>query len=323
MPDPTSQSSDPNTQPAQSLDPNAQAGGGAPASTEHWEQGWVKNDGTFDHTRLDKAPDDIKALAKELSVYKTPGDFIKSFKEKASFASKKGIVEPLPPNATPEMVAERQALLRKVNGAPEKPEGYGLKRPDDIPEAQWNQEFADQAAKLAFENGLSPQALQGLAKLQIDMAKKAGAAQQQAEQEFLTRQDQLIREHIQKELGVSYEKAQDLAARAGRRWGVDAKSMYMKDATIFMMLARLGGLMSESKLVTGDMGNIALAGNLTPATAEAAAVDIQSNKNNPDWAAYWNQGNISAEAHEAAVEKVNSLRRLAHANRPQRGQSGT
>ena len=53
--------------------------------------------------------------------------------------------------------------------------------------------------------------------------------------------------------------------------------------------------------------------------AEAAAVDIQSNKNNPDWAAYWNQGNISAEAHEAAVEKVNSLRRLAHANRPQRG----
>ena len=211
MPDLTSQSSDPNTQPAQSLDPNAQAGGGAPASTEHWEQGWVKNDGTFDHTRLDKAPDDIKALAKELSVYKTPGDFIKSFKEKASFASKKGIVEPLPANATPEMVAERLALLRKVNGAPEKPEGYGLKRPDDIPEAQWNQEFADQAAKLAFENGLSPQALQGLAKLQIDMAKKAGAAQQQAEQEFLARQDQLIRDQIHKELGVSYEKAQDLA----------------------------------------------------------------------------------------------------------------
>lgn len=66
-------------------------------------------------------------------------------------------------DASPEDHAKYFAELRKYTGAPEKPEDYGLKAPDKLPEGvEWNAELANKAASIAHKYSVPPEALQEL-----------------------------------------------------------------------------------------------------------------------------------------------------------------
>ena len=69
-------------------------------------------------------------------------------------------------DATDEQRQAYYADLRKFTGAPEKPEDYGLKAPDNLPEGvEWNADLAGQAASIAHKYGVPPEALHELIEL--------------------------------------------------------------------------------------------------------------------------------------------------------------
>jgi len=81
----------------------------------------------------------------------------KAFSSKSQAPKKPGA------DATPEDHAKYFSELRKFTGAPEKPEDYGLKAPDKLPEGvEWNAELATKAASIAHKYSVPPEALHEL-----------------------------------------------------------------------------------------------------------------------------------------------------------------
>lgn len=299
------------------LDPNAPpaAAGAANANgnppTDGWVNKWVKEDGSFDHSVFDKAPDDFKGMKKEVERYKTVPEYLKAQREREALLGKKGIVDPLPENATQAQKDERSALLRRANGVPDKPEGYALAKPEGVADNMWDQKYADSIAAVAHKHGVSPAALKELAAAELGYAKGQMEANQKAETVWFEGQDKLIRETLIKE-GMDFPKGKDLAERAGRKLGVDPANPLMKNATVFMLLARIGNTMKEDTLVTGDTSESGLS-NMSAEQATAAANAIQTDKTNPDYKAFYarDADKVSEKDHQAAVAKVARLRAIA------------
>ncbi|CAB4155803.1 hypothetical protein UFOVP673_22 [uncultured Caudovirales phage] len=102
----------------------------------------------------------------------------KAFSSKSQAPKKPGA------DASPEDQAKYFADLRKFTGAPEKPEDYGLKAPDKLPEGvQWNAELAGKAASIAHKYSVPPEALQELINLNNEnisgLVEKSQAMQQE------------------------------------------------------------------------------------------------------------------------------------------------
>ena len=320
---------DPNAPPPPSETPasgsTAPAGGSAPSQTsDYWGKGLLKEDGSLDHSRWEKSPEDIRDVGKDLSKYKTFDDLAKAWKAKNDLLGKKGIAEPLPKDATPEQRAEHLALVRKAVGAPDKPEGYVIERPKEVPEAAWDAAAVANAAKIAYEEGVSPAALQKLVAYETERQLGAQKAQTEAVEQMWAGQDKLVRELAAKE-GLDYGKYLELAEQGAKRWaGVDKDNPLMKNATFVAAMARLGKQGKEAGLVKGDTTDDTLAQH-TPETAQKALDTIRSDKTNPDWFAYWNRDpeNPSKEKphpkHDEIVAKAKRLSMIANANRPVRG----
>jgi len=102
----------------------------------------------------------------------------KAFSSKSQAPKKPGA------DASPEDQAKYFADLRKFTGAPEKPEDYGLKAPDKLPEGvEWNAELAGKAASIAHKYSVPPEALQELIDLNNEnisgLVEKSQAMQQE------------------------------------------------------------------------------------------------------------------------------------------------
>jgi hypothetical protein len=106
--------------------------------------------------------------------------------EKA-FSSKREVKKP-GADAKPDEIAAYQSEVRKITGAPDKPEGYGLKAPENLPEGvEWNAELATKAATIAHKYSVPPEALQELIALNNEnvggmMAKSAEAQKAQRDE---------------------------------------------------------------------------------------------------------------------------------------------
>lgn len=324
--------------PAAVLDPNAppadptpaSSPGGSPAtptasaSTEYWAKGLLKDDGALDHSRWEKAPEDIRDVSKDLSKYKTFDDLAKAWKEKNGLLGKKGFAEPLGKDATPEQRAEHLALLRKAVGAPDKPEGYVVERPKEVPENLWDAKAVGEAAKIAYESGVSPEAFQKFVAYEAARQVQAYQAQQQSLKEMWDGQERMVRDLAAKD-GLDYGKYLELAEQGARRWaGVDKDNPLMQNATFLAAMYRLGKAGKESGLVRGDTSDDSLAQH-SPETALKALEGIRDNKQNPKWFAYWNRDpeNPAKEKvhpdHDKVVAEVKRLSAIAYANRPMRG----
>ena len=289
--------------------------------TESWSKDWLKSDGSFDHKAFEKAPDELKPLAKDIGRYKSLDEFLKGFQAREALLGKKGLFEPLSKEATDAQKAERTEQIRKITGAPEKPEGYGLVKPEGLPDTQWDAELAKQASEIAFKHAASPELLKELSALQAASVQKAFQAQQQAEKQWFEGQDKLIREVAGKR-GMDYDKAAGYAKRFGIRFGVSPDNPLFKNASFVLAAAECGKLLSESNLVTGDTSDFHLTTNMTPEAAAKESNAIKTDKNHPLYAAYWNRDNKSSpEEVKNARDRATRLSQLAYSNRAVRSTS--
>ena len=206
----------------------------------------------------------------------------KAFSSKSQAPKKPGA------DASPEDQAKYFADLRKFTGAPEKPEDYGLKAPDKLPEGvEWNAELAGKAASIAHKYSVPPEALQELINLNNEnisgLVEKSQAMQQEQVDAMVA------------ELNAEWkDNAKDNWQRANRgaiAMGVDLEASGLGNNPHFIRAAlRFDEMIGDDKgLVKSD----------SAATYREQMAKIQSS---PDF-----HGKNGPEAQQAALARLQGL----------------
>lgn len=271
------------------------AGGGAPH--EPYFVGLYDKEGKIQPQSFDRLPEDLKPYKEEFSKFPTIDTFFRSYLQNRQFASEK-IPLPLPPNSPPAAVEHRAQLLAKINGSPPKPEDYGFKRPDDVPEEFWSDDFAKQAATILHKHQASPGLAKELIDFQVAFTKQAVANFEQGQQAALAEQDNLYGSEIKK-LNLAPEKANELVTRAAGELGISDNDPAFRAASVRMALLKHALTTGEDTHIEGAPAEGA---GMPDPMAEAIA--IMSEATNSWHAAYADENHA---LHDQAVARVGAL----------------
>jgi hypothetical protein len=237
--------------------------------------GLYDSTGKINQAKLDALPSHLKSYKDLFAKYGTVEAMLGGFANVSQLAGKKALA-PLPPDASPEAKAERSKLMAQLNNVPEKPEGYGFKRPDSIPEAQWSQDYANGVAAILHKHQVSPEAAKELmefdAKHAGDMLGKVQAGQ--------TAAAEAEAKALREAWGDQFAKNVDLAVRGAKTLGMDPKDPIFGNAKVVQMVAKFASMVSEDRLVQGETS--ANAGM----SDREKALDILNNPANPLHKAY-------------------------------------
>ncbi len=209
-------------------------GAGAAAAPVPYYADLIGKDGTLNHGAFERLPENLRPLAPSLANIKTTDQLFEKISHLNALAGRKGLA-PLPADAKPEDIAAQQAILRAVNGVPEKAEGYSFKRPDDLPETAWNDNHAKAAQELLHKHNASPALAKDLLALQVQLTKENLGDQQKYVTDFFAAQDQEFRTALQKE-GLDYDKTMGLIEQTALRFGMSKDDQVMKNAGVRLML---------------------------------------------------------------------------------------
>ena len=216
-------------------------------------------------------------------------------------AGKKGL-QPLPADAPDEAKAERAALMRQLNNVPEKPEGYGMKKPEGLPDGVWNEEYANGVLGILHKHNAPPDLVKEL--FEADQQMIASQLEQSEAAKVAFKTSQL--EALKKEFGAEFDQRMELAARGARVAGLDPNDEFFGDARAVKMALKLAENTSEDRLPSGD-SDVSMGG-----TDREKARDIVFNPSNALHKAYHD---ASDPRHDEATKTVLELNRRAHQSR--------
>lgn len=274
----------------------AAAAAAAPPPKPFFE-GFYDKDGKIDKTSLDRLPDHLKPHKELFAKYENVDAMLHGFANAHSMAVKKALA-PLDANAPEPVRAERKQLLDTVNNVPKDPKGYGIARPEDLPEQFWNEEGAGKFAALAQKHSISPDAVKELLGLQLEMTRGEISKGQQMETEYYTAEQTRYEAEVRKQ-GIGLDPANELAKRGASTLGIKEDSPLLKNAEFRLAMIRGAQLISEDRQVQG--GDPAAANAQSP---RDQARDIMGNPQNPLNKA-WNDTNDPR--HEMAKARVSAL----------------
>jgi len=270
-------------------------------NTDPWFKDWQGADGKINKSAYDRLPDDLKPHAEMLKGYETTEAVLRALVHNKQMAGKKGL-EPLPADATPEVKAEFEKRLHSLTGAPEKPEGYGIKKPDNIPPELWHDDTLKAALDIMHKGHVSPETAKALIDLQVksvDAQGKAGLATLQKQQDDY-KAEQMAALHKEWHDDTSFQKNVAAAQRMALTLGFKPEDAIFGRADMVIAMAKMHDLISPDKLVAGDMHSDLGSGY------RAQALDIMNNESNPLYKAYRGIG-VDAQTHQRAVDKVLEL----------------
>jgi hypothetical protein len=235
----------------------------------------VGSKGEFVEGWQNKLPADFDPYKAMLANHKTFNGLTRALADNMAAARTKteGMVKVPGADAKP----EDRAAFFKALGVPEKPEDYGLKAPDKMPEGiEWDAAFAGEFTKLAQAIGLTKDQVAKLAEFQLSQ-------QSQAMQKADTEGTQAYEAEVAKlrqTFGENYEKRTIDAKRVAVTVGLpDDHPVFWRADTVIAM-AKVADLISEDRLITGEQAT----NRLSP---ETQAKDIVTNPDNPDYKAYY------------------------------------
>lgn len=302
--------------PGQPQDPQAPPQPTDGGTQEPFFRGLYDEQGTINKDRLDLLPEELKPFRDTLERYDSVESLIRGFMNTKQLASGKGL-EPLSPNASDEAKEEFGKTLHKLTGAPEKPEDYGLKKPDDYPEdLPWSDERVGKYAEILHKHHASPELAQELLQAQVEEGKGIiGETQAAVEEQIKTGLKEL--ENVAKEEGRSVSDITQNAKRALKslNWeGFDASHPAMRDPNVIRVLDAYAATLFEDD--TGGLGSGSTGGE--GGSYRDQALDIVNNPDNK-WHKHYHdtEGKFGADLHEQAIQRKQELDRM-HTRR-QRG----
>ncbi len=256
------------------------------------------NSGTINKDRFDALPEHLKGHKETFSKYKTADDFFNGMGNLAQLAGKKGL-EPLPEDAPDSVKEERAALMRKLNNVPETADDYGITKPDDLPDEQWNGEYVKDVLSVLHKHSASPALVKELVAIDAQHATNLGAESQAAQEAAFKAESAKLTEAF----GSEIQQKTDQAKRMARTLGLDpATDPMFRSASVVQAFANMFSMVSEDRLVSGDGGN-----NLGASDREKAR-DIVFNPGNPLYAAYHNTDD---SRHKQALDQVEAFNKRA------------
>jgi len=233
-------------------------------------------DGKINHAAYDRLPDHLKAHKSTFAKYNTVEAFMGGYANLAQLAGKKALA-PLPADANDEMKAERNALMRQLNNVPEKPDGYGIKRPENYPEQAWDDDYVNGIMSTLHKYNAPPEQAKELLKLDSEFAVKRDAVRKQAIAEY----EQNEIKTLQSEWGNNYQPNLLKAVRVASTLGLDPNDPVFASSKLVKAMAQVADMVSESKLVSG-----AAPDNMSGMDDRAKSRDIALNPENPLYKAY-------------------------------------
>ena len=256
---------------------------------------WFTSEGQFMKGVSGRLPEDLKEHA--ATVQKFEGvpftDVLKSY---GSLQRKLGERLQMPgDDSKPEQVA----AWRKITGTPEKPEGYEICRPEDVPKEMWNDGLAKGFAELAHKHHMSPAAAKEIVGW--------WNAQQKGAWESAQGQAQSMQEEAVANLRTEWRDrfADNLhsARRVALISNLDPNDPAIgNNPTVIRVLHAMSALISDDHEIRSN----STGPRLSP-TQEAD--DIQTNPANAWYADY--QGKHGADRQKAAADRVLKLRMSA------------
>lgn len=276
---------------------------GAPAVVpEPFFKDWIAPDGKINRAAYDRLPENLKPYKDTFSKYETVDQLLGGFGHTTSLNGKKGLV-PLPKDAPPEVRAEWHARQKELNGVPDKPEGYGLKKPDDLPPELWDGKYVEGVQAIFHKFNIPPEAAAELVSYGANYGKQSYAQHNAEQAQALT---QGMKE-LEGTWGSETPKKLALAARGALTLGLDPQDPIFRNPNVVRAMVKAAEMVSEDRLVAAGSGG----GNSSSKGYRAEAIDISSNPANPLHKAYRDSGHPQ---HDAAVAKVTELNARYHAS---------
>ena len=248
---------DPNPPGAGAPPPGAGApppGGGTGEPVPYYREIFAA-DGAINRAALDRLPEPIRYLKDSpLANVKNADDVFYQLANAQTLAGRKGLL-PLPPTASDADKAARGELLDAINGVPKEFTGYGITRPADIPEQQWQPALAENFAKWCKANHVSPSGAQDLIKLQLDTVRASIASQGTSEQRFFQAESERFGQMIAQQ-NIPADKASMLIERGATMLGIDLKvprnAILFKNADVQMMALKHALANGEAGFAAGE-----------------------------------------------------------------------
>jgi hypothetical protein len=199
-------------------------------------------------------------------------------------------------DATPEQIQQYYADLRKITGAPEKPEDYGLKAPEKMPEGvEWNADLAGKAAAIAHKYGMPPEALHELIALNNDNMSSLVSKSQEA---YAANVQQMI-DGLNKEWGESAKNNWQRANRGAIALGIDTSTSDLGNNPEFIK-----AMVRVDQMIREDSGLIGTESDSSSTYEE----QISRMQKSDDF-----QGKNGPEKQMAALSRIEGLYRAMHA----------
>lgn len=260
-------------------------------AAEPFYQGLYNQDGSLNHANYDRLPEHLSQYRPTFEKYKTMEALLGGMANMSKMVGKKVVNEPLGADATDDQKAERSEMLRKLNGVPEKADGYGVEYPSDFPEEMRDNERLGSYLDLLHQHNAPPALVKALVDADMQEALKSRDAGAQAKEQSLGDAEKSLKG----EWGADYAKNLEQAVRGANTLGLDLSNPMFAVPEAVKAMAQVAGMVSEDKLVSGNTdGNFG-------GTDREKALDILNNEANPLHAAYHDVGHPQ-HAHAVATK---------------------
>lgn len=251
------------------------AAGAPPATTpplagnsDPWFKQLVSADGTLNKGAWANAPESLKKFQTSLEQYGSLEAALHALGHSKSLVGAKALAR-LPADAPQEAKDAQAKVLREVLNVPEKPDGYGITKPDKLPDGVvWDDKVVGEFASIAHKHNASPELVKDL--LAFQMAKTAeqaaGIPKFQAEQRQREMNDLAASMPAGETVAKFMEKATQGMAVASKVSGIPVEQLkgMATTASMVKLLASFATIAGEDKLIAA-----------TQATNEGANIESQ------------------------------------------------
>lgn len=146
----------------------APAGGETPSSPF----GSFYGDQGLNREAVEKLPDSYKPIKSLLEKYPSEEAFIGGVKNLQYLAGQKSL-QPLPADADEAQKEQHSKMVKEYFGVPDSPEGYGIQKPEDVPDELWDEKSTNDLVGILHKHNASPDMVRELTEYQVNAMKAA------------------------------------------------------------------------------------------------------------------------------------------------------